>query len=259
MSEVMQKSEHLLRFEETINVLQSRITDAVSEVDGGQFEFKDWIRPEGGGGRMAMLRGSVIEKGAVHVSKVQGGHNPLTGRPFYAAGLSLILHPRNPHAATVHMNIRRFEETDDAWWGGGMDLTPMGVWHVDDVIHFHGVLRDRLGEPYEQGRQEADEYFHIPHRNRVRGAGGVFYDHLPRDTDGVFIERLGDTFLDAYMPILDRRADQSFDEEARERQLHDRGVYVEFNLLYDRGTRFGLESGGNVEAILSSLPPRVAW
>ncbi|MHB1260443.1 MAG: coproporphyrinogen III oxidase [Thermoplasmatota archaeon] len=243
-----------------IDALQQRITKALASVDGTAFTFKDWMRPEGGGGRMALLRdGPVLEKGACHVSKVSGSSNPLTGQPFQAAGLSVILHPSNPNVPTVHMNVRRFEQADGGWWGGGMDLTPMGVRHDADVAQFHAILSARLGDRYEAGRQEADRYFHVPHRGRPRGAGGVFYDHI-LDTEGLaLMQAIGDAFLDAYLPILEARHKTPFMDEERLRQLEERGVYAEFNLLYDRGTKFGLQSGGNIEAILSSLPPLVRW
>lgn len=252
------KSETFANFERYVRALQDRIVQGLAEVEPTLFERKDWTRPEGGGGHMVTVRGKTIEKGAVLVSSVHGSSNPLTQRPFRAAGLSLILHPTNPHAATVHLNVRRFEETEDAWWGGGADLTPMGVWHADDVGHFHETLRRALGARYDEGRKWADEYFFVPHRHRPRGAGGVFYDHVREPTDEL-VRRIGDAFVDAYLPILQRRALQPTTTEEREKQLTDRGIYVEFNLLYDRGTRFGFQSGGNPEAILASLPPLVRW
>lgn len=243
-----------------IDALQQRITAALTAVDGAPFAFKDWRRPEGGGGRMALLRdGAVLEKAACHVSKVHGPSNPLTGQPFHAAGISVILHPRNPHAPTVHMNVRRFEESAGSWWGGGMDLTPLGVRHENDAQQFHSVLAKRLGAQYEAGRQEAERYFHVPHRGRARGAGGVFYDHVPDGEGRRLVQAIGDGFLEAYLPILEERRDNSYTEIDRVRQLEERGVYAEFNLIYDRGTKFGLQSGGNIEAILSSLPPLVRW
>lgn len=243
-----------------VDSLQQRITKALAAVDGTPFVFKKWIRAEGGGGTMALLRdGPVLEKGACHVSKVSGPSNPLTGQPFRAAGISVILHPRNPNAPTVHMNVRRFEQADGSWWGGGTDLTPMGVRHESDVQHFHSVLAKHLGERYEAGRDEAERYFHVPHRGRPRGAGGVFYDHVP-DADGrPVVAAVGDSFLDAYLPVLEKRHGMPSNDAQRIQQLEARGIYAEFNLLYDRGTRFGLQSGGNIEAILSSLPPLVRW
>ena len=252
------------RFEAYGRALQDRIVAGLAEVEPAPFARKDWTREGGGGGgRMATVRGGVLEKGAVLWSSVHGESNPLTGKPFHATGVSLILHPLSPHAATVHMNVRRFEHADGTgWWGGGADLTPMGVRHEEDVGHFHGVLRKALGDRYQAGKEEADRYFFVPHRGRARGAGGVFYDHLDTgdaEADFAFVRAIGDPFLDAYLPILARRHAQPASPEEREAQLVARGVYVEFNLLYDRGTRFGFQSGGNPEAILSSLPPLARW
>lgn len=252
------RTETFARFESYTRALQHRIVGALSEVESAPFERKDWTRPEGGGGHMATIRGEIIEKGAVLVSSVHGATSPLTQKPFRAAGLSLIIHPMNPHAPTVHLNIRRFEEAGDAWWGGGMDITPMGVRHEEDVEHFHAVLKKELGEDYEAGKVEADRYFYVPHRHRPRGAGGVFFDHVHEPTDKL-ARNIGDHFLDAYLPILRERARAPYTEAEREQQLKERGVYVEFNLLYDQGTRFGFQSGGNPDAILSSLPPLVRW
>jgi len=204
------------------------------------------------------VRGDVIEKGAVLVSSVHGRSSPLSGNPFRAAGLSLILHPKNPHAPTVHMNVRAFEEPSDGWWGGGIDLTPMGVRHEEDVEAFHAKLARVYGERYADAKRAADEYFFVPHRGRPRGAGGVFFDHV-REGGEELARATGDAFLDCYLPIARARRGQAFDESQRAAQSRDRGVYVEFNLLHDRGTRFGLQSGGNVEAILSSLPPVASW
>lgn len=258
MDALTPKSATYAQFETYTRELQDRIVRALSDVEPAPFERKDWSRAEGGGGHMATVRGSIIEKGAVLVSSVHGASSPLTQKPFRAAGLSLILHPANPHAPTVHLNVRRFEEPEDSWWGGGTDLTPMGVPHAEDVEHFHATLRNSLGERYDAGKSEADRYFYVPHRHRARGAGGVFYDQAREPTDRL-ARAIGDGFLDAYLPILKKRAHEPFTEAQRERQLTDRGVYVEFNLLYDRGTRFGFQSGGNPDAILASLPPLVRW
>jgi coproporphyrinogen III oxidase len=246
------------QFEAHTRDLQLRIIEELGVVEPSRFEVQDWRRADGGGGRMAIVRGDIIEKGAVLVSSVHGSASPLSGKPFRAAGLSLILHPTSPHVPSVHMNIRRFEEPDDAWWGGGIDLTPMGIWHPEDLSEFHETLARMLGASYETGRRAADAYFYVPHRSRPRGAGGVFFDHL-REAGEPVIRATGDAFVETYIPLLRRRAHLPFDPSDRARQLKDRGVYVEFNLLYDRGTRFGLQSGGNPDAILSSLPPLVSW
>ncbi len=256
------KSAAFVAFEGYVRDLQKTITDALAKVEGAPFTFTPWERPGGGGGTMGVLRGERLEKAAVNVSSVSGDTNPLTNQPFHATGLSLIVHPRNPHAATVHMNVRRFEEATQSWWGGGTDLTPLGVHHPEDAEHFHAILARACGERYQEGKAEADRYFYVPHRHRPRGAGGVFYDHLDApdvETEGAFIRRIGDAFLDAYLPILSRRVDTPTTDAEREAQLTERGIYVEFNLLYDRGTRFGFQSGGNPDAILASLPPLVRW
>lgn len=245
-------------FEHYTRELQARIIGGLGAVEPAAFTLKDWVRPEGGGGRMAFVRGDVLEKGAVLVSSVHGASSPLSGKPFRAAGLSLILHPKSPHAPTVHLNVRAFEEPDDGWWGGGVDLTPMGVRHEEDVAAFHARLADAFGPRYPDAKRAADDYFFVPHRGRPRGAGGVFFDHV-REGGEDLVRTTGDLFLDLYLPILARRGRQPFDEPERAAQLRDRGVYVEFNLLHDRGTRFGLQSGGNPEAILSSLPPLASW
>lgn len=258
MVELIARSETFSRFESYTRELQEKIVAGLGELEVAPFLMKEWTREQGGGGRMATVRGEVIEKGAVLVSSVHGSNNPITGKPFRAAGLSLIIHPRNPNAASVHMNVRRFEEEGDAWWGGGADISPMGAQHADDVEHFHGALKDALAERYQRGCAEADKYFFVPHRHRPRGAGGVFYDQ-ERNADDRLVRALGDTFLAAYRPILARRARMAFTEEDRTRQLRERGIYVEFNLLWDRGTRFGFQSGGNPEAILASLPPVASW
>ncbi len=241
---------------------QLRVVSVLEGLDERSAEVETWDREEGGGGRIASLRGQQVEKGAVLSSRVHGQQNPLTGRPFVACGLSLILHPRSPHAPTVHLNVRRFEEEDGGWWGGGIDLTPMGVVHQDDVDSFHSALRHGLGADYGPGRRAADEYFFVPHRGRPRGAGGVFFDQVDTgnlERDGALMLKVVDCFFTAYLPVLRRRMDETFSEAQRDVQLLDRGVYVEFNLLYDRGTRFGFQSGGNPKAILSSLPPLASW
>ncbi len=262
--------------------LQDRITDALAASDGsGAFREDLWERPDGGGGRSRVLaEGPVIEKGAVHVSAVHGEmpekfaqELPGTGRGFFAAGISLIVHPRNPHAPTVHMNFRFLEKGDRAWFGGGADLTPH-ILYPEDATHFHQVWRSACDRhdvvPYTRAKKTCDDYFHLPHRGETRGVGGIFFDYLgipddprgtPADLDQAerFVLDAASCFLDAYVPILDRRKHSASTDEERTWQLHRRGRYVEFNLLYDRGTIFGLKTNGRIESILASLPNLVAW
>jgi len=266
--------------------LQGRITEALAGADGaGGFRTDAWDRPEGGGGRsMVLAEGRHIEKCAVHTSCVFGrmppgfgAEMPGKGSSFFATGISLIAHPRSAHAPTVHMNFRYLEKGDGedarAWFGGGADLTPW-VLYEEDAIHFHQVWKTALDRhpvfPYARSKKWCDEYFHLPHRGETRGIGGIFFDYLgvpddPRGTpsDPDATERMvidcGSSFLDAYMPILDKRKAAPSTEDERTWQLHRRGRYVEFNLLYDRGTIFGLKTHGRVESILASLPNLVAW
>lgn len=262
--------------------LQDRITDALAASDGsGAFREDVWQRPDGGGGRSRVLaEGPVIEKGAVHVSAVYGQMPekfaqdlPGTGTTFFAAGISLIVHPRNPRAPTVHMNYRFLEKGDRAWFGGGADLTPY-VLYEEDAVHFHRAWKTVCDRhevvPYTRAKKTCDEYFFLPHRGETRGIGGIFFDYLgvpddprgtPADLDEAerFVVDAGATFLEAYVPILDRRKHQESTADEREWQLHRRGRYVEFNLLYDRGTIFGLKTNGRIESILASLPNLVRW
>lgn len=273
------------RMQAYVERLQDRIISELERVDGGAFERKTWERPDGGGGRMAVLRGTHLEKAGVNVSAVWGDRNPLTGNPFFATGLSLITHCMNPHAPTVHMNVRYFEETAQSkigligntsvperggnnrhWFGGGMDLTPMGFPYAEDTAHFHRVCREACDaiDPSYYGifQKQAAEYFYVKHRQRERGVGGIFVDNHDTgdpERDFALVQRIGDHFLPAYLPLLERRIAQPYSPDEKEAQLKARGVYAEFNLAYDRGTRFGFESGGNTEAILVSLPPVVKW
>lgn len=230
-----------------------------------RFEPHPWTRPGGGGGTSLQLRGEVLEKGAIGHSHVHGDENPLTGRAFQAGGVSLILHPANPHAPAVHMNLRRFEEQAQAWFGGVIDLNPMGFPYPEDTTHFHGVLKDvcqRHERPYEAWAQACLDYYRIPHRDRNRGVGGLFFDQLDTgdpEADLTFLIDLGEAFLAAYEPILEHRMDTPFDEQARRTQLEHRGYYTEFNLVYDEGTRFGFETGADPTAFLASLPPLAGW
>lgn len=239
---------------------------------------KEWHKakpgePSQGGGVMSVLRGKILEKAAVNISVVAGPKYPAlegehAGKPFTAAGVSLICHPSNPNAPIAHMNVRILSVgapgEQRTWIGGGADLTPM-LKFEDDTSAFHGALRDaceshRLGN-YPRYRDWCDEYFFLPHRGETRGVGGIFFDYLTVESsaDLDFLERTGKEFARVYGEILARRVKMPFDAVTRERQLHWRGRYAEFNLVYDRGTRFGLLSGGNVEAIFASLPPIVKW
>ncbi|HYD57598.1 MAG TPA: oxygen-dependent coproporphyrinogen oxidase [Burkholderiales bacterium] len=259
---------------EYLSGLQQRIVLALEAVDS-PFGRDAWSRPEGGGGLSCVLEeGKVFERGGVNLSRVRGSALPpsasaarphLAGRPYDAMGVSLVLHPRNPYCPTVHMNVRFFSAGDTWWFGGGMDLTPYYGFE-EDARHFHASCRDALdrSDPayYPRFKHWCDEYFFIRHRREPRGVGGVFFDDLAdRDFDFSFslARSVGDAFLDAYLPILMRRKDTQFGDRERAFQAYRRGRYVEFNLVYDRGTLFGLQSGGRTESILMSLPPRVEW
>jgi coproporphyrinogen III oxidase len=220
------------------------------------FTRKPWEHHTGGGGEIGILRGDVFEKAAVNFSAVSGDTFPLEGHsgPFFATGISLITHMMNPHAPTVHMNLRYVETASAAWLGGGYDLTPMGFPYQQDTDHFHETAKKALqpfGENlYQEFSKNADEYFYIPHRKKTRGVGGLFFDHRPLDEFEMW-KNIGNTFLDAILPI--------YNQEQKSTQFIFRGHYAEFNLVYDRGTAFGLRSGGNPEAIFVSLPPRAEW
>ena len=258
--------------------LQARIVAALEALDGTSFGSDSWQRPEGGGGTTRVLEeGRVFERGGVNLSRVHGRELPpsasaarpqLAGDPYEAMGVSLVLHPRNPFCPTVHLNVRFFLSKGEqpAWWfGGGMDLTPYYGFE-DDARHFHAACRDALA-PFGAGyyprfKRWCDEYFHLRHRGEPRGIGGIFFDDLAdRDFDFSFslTRAVADGFLAAYVPILEKRKDLAFGERERNFQSYRRGRYVEFNLVYDRGTLFGLQSGGRAESILMSLPPQAAW
>jgi coproporphyrinogen III oxidase len=263
-----------------LNELQDRITAAVERLDSVKFRRDSWTRPEGGGGESRILSdGAVFERAGVSVSHVFGEKMPpsasnqrpeIAGAPFEAMGLSLVLHPRNPYAPTTHCNVRFFiarPATGEAvWWiGGGFDLTPYYPYD-EDVLHWHRCARDACQpfgtDVYEKYKAWCDRYFFLPHRNETRGVGGLFFDDL---SEGgfkrcfAFQRSVGDHCLPAFLPILERHKDQPYGDRERQFQLYRRGRYVEFNLVCDRGTLFGLQSRGRTESILMSLPPLVRW
>ena len=262
--------------------LQARIVSSLEAIDGKSFRRDEWARPEGGGGISRLIEeGAVLERGGVNFSHVQGETLPpsasasrpgIAGRPWEAMGVSLVLHPRNPYAPTVHLNVRLFvahataPDANDVWWfGGGMDLTPY-YGFAEDAIHFHRACRDALApfgdDVHAKYKKWCDEYFFLKHRSEPRGVGGIFYDDLSEggfDRCFALTQSVGEHFLAAYAPILERRKDLPYGERERDFQAYRRGRYVEFNLVWDRGTLFGLQSGGRTEAILMSLPPVVKW
>jgi coproporphyrinogen III oxidase len=255
--------------------LQEHIVASLEALDGKAFRADAWQRPEGGGGLTRVMEdGQFFERAGVNLARVQGRELPpsasasrphLAGRPWEASGISLVLHPRNPYCPTVHMNLRYFAAGDAWWFGGGMDLTPYYGFE-EDARHFHAACKAALedfGEAYyPRFKRWCDEYFHLRHRNEPRGIGGIFFDDLAeRDFEFSFrlARSVGEQFLPAYVPIVERRRATPYGERERAFQAYRRGRYVEFNLVYDRGTLFGLQSGGRTESILMSLPPRVEW
>ncbi len=261
--------------------LQDRICNALAAEDGGaQFTEDSWTRAEGGGGRSRVLtNGAVIEKGGVNFSHVHGtqmpasatAHRPeLAGRAFEAMGVSLVIHPHNPYVPTSHANVRFFiaekEGAAPVWWfGGGYDLTPY-YGNEADVIHWHQTAKnacDSLGDHlYPKFKKWCDEYFYLKHRDEARGVGGLFFDDYNADSFAhsfALMQAVGDSYVPAYQPIVSARKATPFTERERDFQLYRRGRYVEFNLVYDRGTLFGLQTGGRTESILMSLPPLVRW
>lgn len=260
--------------------LQNRIAVELERTDGRRFRQDRWERAEGGGGETRIIEdGNLFERGGVNYSRVRGERLPaaastarpeLAGRGFEAMGVSLVLHPRNPYVPTVHMNVRFLTATksgsDPIWWfGGGMDLTPYYGFE-EDARHFHLTCHEALAdfgpELYPRFKRWCDEYFYLKHRGEPRGVGGIFFDDL---NDGGFercfglAKSVGDHFLRAYLPLVERRRGLLYTERERDFQAYRRGRYVEFNLVYDRGTLFGLQSGGRAESILMSLPPKVTW
>jgi coproporphyrinogen III oxidase len=264
--------------------LQQRITQGISAVDGQPFRADAWKKEpgeplQGEGVTMILEAGGVFERAGCGFSHVRGPklppsatqHRPeLVGASFEAMGVSLVFHPRNPYAPTVHMNVRMLAALPSNappvyWFGGGMDLTPCYGWE-EDAVHFHATCRDALqpfGEDkYPRFKKWCDEYFFLKHRNEPRGIGGIFFDdHFEDGFERSFgmVQSVGDRFLDAYLPILQRRKDIPWGERERAWQLLRRGRYVEFNLVWDRGTHFGLQSGGRTESILMSMPPHASW
>lgn len=271
------------KFYQYIQDLQDRITSKLEEIDGkAKFREDLWERAEGGGGRTRVIEnGNVFEKGGVNISAV---HGPLPKAmqsyfnvgevDFFACGLSLVLHPENPMVPTVHANWRYFEMYDkqgnivDSWFGGGQDLTPYYLFE-EDARHFHAVCKKACNnhQPdfYATYKKKCDEYFYNTHRGEARGIGGLFFDYCKATEDMTmqnwydFVTEVGDSFLEAYVPIVEKRKSLSYKEENRNWQEIRRGRYVEFNLVHDKGTLFGLKTNGRIESILMSLPPRVQW
>ncbi len=233
-----------------------------------KFERKAWNHHTGGGGEISLLRGSVFEKAAVNWSLVSGDKFPMNdgAGAFTATGISLITHMQNPYAPTVHMNIRYIETEKKCWFGGGYDLTPMGFLNKEDQEHFHKSAKKALDpfgtDLYSEFSKNAAEYFYIPHWKKERGVGGIFFDHYNTgnfEKDMAMWKNVGQTFLDAIIPIYQKRVHEPYALCEKEMQSKLRAHYVEFNLLYDRGTKFGFQSGGNPEAILCSMPPTASW
>ena len=269
------------RVSEYLKQLQQRITGELQRIDGkARFESDEWQRDAGGGGRSMVMRdGAVFEQGGVNFSEVHGdnlpasatAHRPeLAGRRFRAMGLSLVMHPDNPYVPTSHANVRFFiaerPGEDPIWWfGGGFDLTPYYGFR-EDCIHWHRIARQACepfgSDRYAEYKQWCDEYFFLKHRDEPRGIGGLFFDDLNQpdfEQAFAFMQSVGDHYLPAYTPIVERHMNDTYGEREKKFQWYRRGRYVEFNLVYDRGTLFGLQSGGRTESILMSLPPVVNW
>ncbi|AIT24731.1 oxygen-dependent coproporphyrinogen oxidase [Bordetella holmesii] len=263
--------------------LQSRIVSALEAAGGEALRSDNWQRPEGGGGLSRLIEGGrLLERGAVLFSHVTGSrlppsasaHRPeLAGRSWEAMGVSMVLHPRNPYVPTTHMNVRMFvakarpdhDEQDVFWFGGGLDLTPYYAFE-EDARHFHAACRDALAPHgphyYPHYKRWCDEYFYLKHRQETRGVGGIFFDDLNDpgfEASFALTRSVGDSFLGAYLPIVERRQALAYGQRERDFQAYRRGRYVEFNLVFDRGTLFGLQSGGRTESILLSMPPQAQW
>lgn len=282
----MKEHAYLAEVKTYLMLLQDKICQQLEALDGGaSFQEDSWEREAGGGGRSRVLKqGRVFEQGGVNFSHVYGAEMPasatahrpeLAGRSFHACGVSLVVHPRNPHVPTSHANVRFFiaekPGEDPVWWfGGGFDLTPFYP-QEEDAVHWHKTAKeacDPFGEDYyPRYKHWCDDYFYLPHREETRGVGGLFFDDLNCNPQGEkdfahafgLMQSVGDHFLPAYMPIVERRKDSEYGERERQFQLYRRGRYVEFNLVYDRGTLFGLQTGGRTESILMSMPPLVRW
>ena len=271
------------KFYQYIQDLQNTITAGLEAIDGkAKFEEDIWVRPEGGGGRTRVIQnGNVFEKGGVNISGVHGKlpdsmqkYFGVEDADFFACGLSLVIHPKSPMVPTVHANWRYFEMYDqdgnivDQWFGGGQDLTPYYLFE-EDAIHFHQVCKTACDkhnpEFYPKYKARCDEYFHNTHRNEARGIGGLFFDYCKATEDMSmenwydFVTEVGDSFLDAYLPIVEKRKGLPYTKAQRDWQEIRRGRYVEFNLVHDKGTLFGLKTNGRIESILMSLPPHVQW
>jgi len=274
-------TENTARVSDYLTSLQESITSSISQHDPDALLTEDsWKREDGGGGRSRVFSGGrIFEQAGVNYSHVFGDKLPpsatanrpaLTGRSFQAMGVSLVFHPHNPYVPTTHCNVRFFiaekPNEEPVWWfGGGFDLTPYYA-NMDDCIHWHQTAKDACdpygADHYQRFKKWCDEYFYLKHRNEPRGIGGLFFDDYNEqsfDHSFAFTRSVGDSFLNAYEPILLKRKDMPFGDRERQFQLYRRGRYVEFNLVFDRGTLFGLQSGGRVESILMSLPPNVRW
>jgi coproporphyrinogen III oxidase len=296
MTEMTPTTPLIDRAAEYFRQLQDRIVEGLERLDGKAFRTDEWDRPGGGGGCSRVLAdGNVFEKAGVNFSDVHGqfrpdaaanlaGSLPGEGTAFRATGVSLVLHPRNPHVPTVHANFRRLQRGPTGWFGGGADLTPYYL-YPEDATHFHGTLKQACDrhDPalFPRFKAWCDRYFFIPHRGEPRGVGGVFFDYLGAGAEATarepgpsppasamesdaekqfgFVRDLGDAFLQAYLPIAERRRELAYTPEQRRWQLIRRGRYVEFNLVYDRGTIFGLKTDGRIESILMSLPTEARW
>lgn len=281
----MNKKENSIkdRFYFYIENLQETITTRLEKIDGkAVFQEDLWDRPEGGGGRSRVIQnGEVFEKGGVNISAVHGelpeamqNYFGVKDADFFACGLSLVIHPKNPMVPTVHANWRYFEMYDkegimvDQWFGGGQDLTPYYLFE-EDAIHFHEICRESCDRHnssfYEKFKKQCDQYFWNSHRNEARGIGGLFFDYCRTQDDFSmeqwydFVTDVGDSFLNAYVPIVESRKEMEYSDENRNWQEIRRGRYVEFNLVHDKGTLFGLKTNGRIESILMSLPPKVQW